>query len=251
MFRRKATCPSIDAGRQGDGGTAVSVTSILGSQIFPTNILGLGMHFAQSKECPPRALTLPVRTVTPADDDDHEDHEDHHGHRVEDQGSIDDLWSSCSLPPSESLSHHWWMEDQMIIITMIGLLTCRLNDDDCGIHPHGLLRREFWRGGSPILGFAIRSFLRSMVLCMGSYLRTAMSDDFPYQSLTDQLILLLDHFSEPGAEHSTLVAMIDNGGKLDGLPINYRLVWQRSVEPVWLSKLQKSNMTDAPDHRPH
>lgn len=78
-----------------------------------------------------------------------------------------------------------------------------------------------------------------------------MSDHFPYQSLTDQLILLLDHFPEPGAEHSTLVAMIDNGGKLDGLPISYRLVWQRSIEPVWLSRLHESNMTDAPGHGPH
>lgn len=59
MFLRKTTCPSIDAGRQGDGGTAVSVISILGSQILPTNILGLGlglglgMHFARPKECTP------------------------------------------------------------------------------------------------------------------------------------------------------------------------------------------------------
>lgn len=60
MFLRKTTCPSIDAGRQGDGGAAVSVVSILGSQIFPTNIPGVGMHFAQSKECAPRALMFPV-----------------------------------------------------------------------------------------------------------------------------------------------------------------------------------------------
>ena len=59
MFRRKTICPSIDAGRQGDGGTAVSVISILGSQIFPTNIPGLGIHFAQSKECIPWGSDIP------------------------------------------------------------------------------------------------------------------------------------------------------------------------------------------------
>lgn len=53
MFPRKTICPSIDAGRQGDGGTAVSVISILGSQVFPPNIPGLGMHFARSKEGTP------------------------------------------------------------------------------------------------------------------------------------------------------------------------------------------------------
>jgi hypothetical protein len=35
---------------------------------------------------------------------------------------------------------HGWMEDQMNVITMIGLLTCRLSDEDCGLHPRGLLR---------------------------------------------------------------------------------------------------------------
>lgn len=63
MFLQKTTFPSIDAGGQGDGGTAVSVISILGSRIFPTNILGLGlglgMHFARPKECTPSGSDIP------------------------------------------------------------------------------------------------------------------------------------------------------------------------------------------------
>lgn len=34
----------------------------------------------------------------------------------------------------EASAAHRWMEAQMNVITMTGLLTCRLSDDDCGLH---------------------------------------------------------------------------------------------------------------------